>query len=258
MFDAYVIQRGEMIESDWLNRPDELMDILQYRYGSSYLLAKMVQAHSIFEIGVNAGYTALVFLKAVHHTSKPKTYIGIDLNAGTDGGTKDFYKHAAKQLPQWADTVEIYIGNSHDLYSLIPSNPARNISQKFTPTIPLDRLLPIYDLVSVDGDHSADGCYQDTVLATYLAEPDTGWIIIDDVINLPVTVGKGVTKLAQDGIIEFGILTQDMGGQLLVPPSGWHRPSEAKSDPVFVRHLAHYLEKRDWTVYPRHFGLEHW
>ena len=241
-FDDFIVPTACMTEKDYLNRPTEVMDIIEYYYGNRYMIANFVKPDSIFEIGVNAGYSGYAFKLACPHA----TYTGVDLNQGTDGGTVGFVENAKRIIPDG----RFFIGDSHDL--LDSSKWATN----FSPDIS-EFMHQHYDLVNVDGDHSAEGAYQDLLVAVHLVS-QSGYILIDDLTNLPSTVGEGVLQAAHEGIISGGLLLQDMGGQLLIPPDCWHVSDERKVNILFIKMLKRFMQRRDWTLYPHHLGLKHW
>ena len=110
-------------------------------YWTLYQLVRQLRPRTICEIGVRAGYSAYVMLRA----NPTASVLGIEANfdeavQATSGGKKDFYKHALSTLADY--DFDVILADSHSL--------AR---------------IPAVDLVYVDGDHSREGCFRDLDLA---------------------------------------------------------------------------------------------
>lgn len=149
----------ELVRRHWVSGdPYQIEPDTPEYYRVKYAVAECVKPRSILEIGVRAGYSAAAFLQAGHTTH----FTGLDLNAGTWGGVKDYQAHAQKALAKYEGvTVDLQFGDSQQLDRL-PGGP--------------------YDLVHVDGDHSRAGAMHDVTLAL-----DSGakWVLVDDYDFIP-------------------------------------------------------------------------
>jgi len=127
--------------------PQDLCHWSEWRpyYAALFRLARELAPHSICEIGVRAGYSALAFLSA----SPGATVLGID--ADMDDASKGYCNHA-KQILADRD-FRLVVANSHDLTELPPA-----------------------DLVYVDGEHLRATCLRDLVLASRASNR----ILVDD------------------------------------------------------------------------------
>jgi 2-polyprenyl-3-methyl-5-hydroxy-6-metoxy-1,4-benzoquinol methylase len=125
----------------FVNPSDELAylfnDWMPY-YRLKYAICKAIAPHSILEIGVRYGYSAITFLEA----SPKASYIGIDNNSNTFGGT-------AGAL-QWAK--KITAGRKAEFL---------NIDTQQVDSLPGD----IYDFIHIDGQQDGDGTFHDLEMA---------------------------------------------------------------------------------------------
>ena len=149
-------------------------------YRMKYAVANFIKPKTICEIGVRAGYSAAAFLQAGH----TKKYVGIDFNAGTHGGIPGYTDYAVRTLSVY--NVETIIHNRVDSQTLdiLPDGP--------------------FDLLHVDGDHSAEGAYNDIKLGIKSAK----WILVDDTDYID-TVSFGTFKAISDFKIEEAYYVYD-------------------------------------------------
>lgn len=106
-------------------------------YETKHALGWLLQPQSLLEIGVRAGYSAFSFLTAAPQAR----YLGIDNNSDTHGGFTGSLAHARRLLEPFAATVQEL------------SSTAWAQSWGGDP--------PHFDVVHIDGDHSAAGCVAD-------------------------------------------------------------------------------------------------
>lgn len=150
-------------------------------YRMKYAVANFIKPKSICEIGVRAGYSAAAFLQAGH----TKCYVGIDFNAGTDGGIVGYTEYAKKLLEQYDVKYHIHNNMNSQLLTNLPDGPC--------------------DLLHVDGDHSRLGAYHDIVLGLRSAAT---WILVDDT-DFILTVSQGTFDVIRDFQIEEAYYVYD-------------------------------------------------
>lgn len=112
-------------------------------YETKFALARLLQPRRMLEIGVRAGYSALVFLLAVPEAS----YLGIDANSETHGGFQGAIRHARRVLEPFHAEVR------------------EQSSAAYAETLPPVADATRFDLIHIDGDHSLSGCSFDLRLA---------------------------------------------------------------------------------------------
>lgn len=112
------------------------------------------------EIGVRDGHS----LRTALHLPKTKYAVGVDTWGGTYGGT-------AKGSPD------------HVIASLDPSERRRTTFISGDSRIVLPMLSHVFDVIFIDGDHSAETCLADLNNAKRLLAPD-GLLLTDDVFHV--------------------------------------------------------------------------
>lgn len=113
----------------------------------------------LFEIGINAGHSALIALSA----EPALRYVGVDL------GLHPYVAPAIALLKEaFPGRVEAYLGDSSAV----------------VPRLAQDGGLPPVDLLHVDGGHSAETCRSDLANVLSLPHAGTQFLLLDDV-NLP-------------------------------------------------------------------------
>jgi len=117
-------------------------------YRMKYAICKEINPHSILEVGVRYGYSAITFLKA----SENATYLGIDSNSDSFGGDRGAIDWAKKITSGYS--ADFMIADTQKM-------------QEF----PGD----YYDLIHIDGQQDGDGTFHDMELAL----PKAGWILVD-------------------------------------------------------------------------------
>ena len=124
-------------------------------YEGKFDIALKLKPRRICEIGVRAGYSAFMFLRAC-----PDAFLlGIDNDSNTHGGVAGLVNHARELLHK----------ENRDFALLLYD------SQR------LDRLPGAFDLVHVDGDHSYQGTFHDLRLG-WMSSPA---VLVDDYGLIP-------------------------------------------------------------------------
>lgn len=158
-------------------------------YRLKYAVANFVKPKTICEIGVRAGYSAAAFLQAGH----TERFLGIDLNEGTEGGVKGYIEAGRRTIAMYDGDNRIIEDNSQEMDRL-PAGP--------------------YDLLHVDGDHSARGAYNDTVLGLV---SDTKWILVDDFDFIPDVAIGAMQAVWEAKVVEmYYIYDYKYRGNLLI------------------------------------------
>lgn len=137
---------------------EEVSDIV---YATKFLVARLLGPTTVIEIGVRAGYAAVMFCEACPGVK----YLGIDNDSDTYWGIKGSINHA-RQLLEPYPSAEIVVADSQLMTTLSPTK---------------------VDMVHVDADHSYAGTLHDLMLAGEV----TDLILVDDYRNVHYTeVGK--------------------------------------------------------------------
>ena len=134
-------------------RPHQLI----YKRVNYYTLLKHRYVKKMIEIGFNAGHSASVFL---HALPKDSTFLSFDICEHPY--TKDCFQYLQSKHPQLKDMIE---GDSTvTLPKFVEENPSE---------------IGTYDVIHVDGGHSAEVCLSDLKGAHILLKPG-GVLILDD------------------------------------------------------------------------------
>ena len=139
---------------------------LQYKHDVVADLAPAL----IGEIGVRTAYSAFAMLAA----APTAVYVGIDVGDSQKYGSEDgALDHGLKVLETFPYTM-VRVIDSHDI-----------------------DILPPFDLLHIDGDHSYEGCMADLNLAKYSC---VKWVLVDDYDwnNVPVAVNDFARKNVLD------------------------------------------------------------
>jgi hypothetical protein len=181
----FILELDKIHRDDIKRIKENINHYIQY-YKNKYEVAAKIKPKVILEIGVRAGYSAMVFLMAC-----PKArYIGYDNNAGKHSGAKGL------KYSDWAKDIL----SGYDV--------------KMWPSFDTQKVLSLPDkgdFVHVDGDHSFGGCLHDLYLAV-----DSGakWILVDDYSYIK-DVKKAVDRFLADNNFKHKFIF-DMRGQMLI------------------------------------------
>ncbi|MDD1700436.1 MAG: methyltransferase domain-containing protein [Methanoregula sp.] len=155
-------------------------------YRMKYAICKAINPHSILEVGVRYGYSAITFLSA----SQNATYLGIDNDTNTYGGTQGAIEWAKKITKN--SNATFLIANTQEMESL----PGEH-----------------YDLIHIDGQQDGDGTFHDLELALQKAK----WILVDGYFwsqeNM-ISSTYFLNKYKQ--FIEYAIIIPSYAGDLLI------------------------------------------
>ncbi len=194
MFEAIIeqFQQATYDFRDTANPQDPLIHLfdewLEY-YRLKWAIAKVLKPTSILEIGVRFGYSAAAFL----HGSPEATFVGIDLDTDTFGGTKG--------AVQWAEKItqpfraEFVVADSQQM-DRFPGG--------------------IYDLIHVDGQQDGSGSFHDLQLAIKQAH----YVLVDGYFWTPqnyTAVSDFLYRYA--GVLEFYGVIPGYAGELLIKVS---------------------------------------
>ena len=163
-------------------------ELVQCIYTEKLRIAELVQAKSVLEIGVRAGYFAAMFLSA-----GANVYTGLDAT-DTWGGTPGAVDFARESLPRHFPSSSITIHT-------VSSQTINSLKQYGT-----------HDLIHIDGDHSLEGCLHDLYLAL-LADPK--WILIDDTKYMHETCGIAAYSFTGKHRLPYIILDTIRGDMLI-------------------------------------------
>lgn len=143
----------DILANSWYPNDDfqPTADVLGY-YQVKYATVAAFRPKSICELGVRAGYSALMFLLAAPEAE----YLGIDNREGEIAVGARYMEHAERLLAGY--NARCMTANSRDLAAL----PRTSTGQPF-------------EFVHVDGDHSYAGCLHDLRLAA-----GARWVLVDD------------------------------------------------------------------------------
>jgi predicted O-methyltransferase YrrM len=167
-------------------------------YRLCFDVARMLRPRIIVEIGVRAGYSALMLLAG----APAATFYGIDSGDPTYGDPTAFADHAKRLLCEMAARTSI------------------TLECKDSRTIPELRVFGERpDLVHVDGDHSFAGAASDIALALRSCAV---WTLVDDVDYVPAVAEAALP--AARGRMSWRIREPLRGALLIGPklPDGWN------------------------------------
>jgi len=174
MFPPFAVWCKEVLHPQDTHPWDFRTPAFYEEYRVKYAIAKLIQPHSILEVGVRFGYAARSFLFAMPEAS----YIGLDFDEPSWG---DF-----AGLPRvWAETR---------LHARYPHNDIRTFhfdTQKDSLT-PLG--LELIDMVHIDADHSYGGTTRDLATFWPLARKA---VVVDDYGGI-ATVQLAVDEFCED------------------------------------------------------------
>lgn len=137
------------------NDPFKCIDASRQYYETKWRIAQRLGPGSILEIGVRAGYSAYIFLRAVKSDA---IYLGIDSGLCDAESGNAYLEHARGLLG--GRKARLWITQAQMLQAW-PNPPAG---------------FPLWDLIHVDADHSYDGCLHDLRLSAAIGR----WILVDD------------------------------------------------------------------------------
>jgi predicted O-methyltransferase YrrM len=163
-------------------------------YRTKFAVAEFLKPKTLCEIGVRAGYSLAAFLQA----GTIEKYIGIDYNQGTEGGVVNYVYYAKQMLTRHNIHSNIYVGMDSQQLQYLPDGP--------------------FDLLHVDGDHTAKGAYHDIALGMKSAR----WILVDDIDFIP-PVAEGTYAAIRDFNVKEAYLVPDFGyrGNILIKNPLW-------------------------------------
>lgn len=131
-------------------RPDEAA---RRYYETKFDIVRRCSVSRILEIGVRAGYSAFVFLRAAQPGA---TYLGIDNGLCDAESGNEYIAHARRLLDGWPARIWVTQAQSLNAWP-------RAVDQ-------------FHDFVHVDGDHTMSGCLHDLVCSAEQAN----YILVDD------------------------------------------------------------------------------
>ncbi len=147
---------ADLVERWYPNDPFKHVDATRQYYETKWRIARQLGPGSILEIGVRAGYSAFVFLRALRSDA---TYLGIDSGLCDAESGNAYLAHASKML-LLSPRRRIWVTQAQSLYAW--PNPPEGFQ--------------LWDLIHVDADHSYDGCLHDLRLSAAIGR----WILVDD------------------------------------------------------------------------------
>jgi predicted O-methyltransferase YrrM len=193
---------GELIEGNvcyWHDTPPEIfsvfpptddMDHVAKRINLSYLAARHVD---VLEIGLNGGHSALITLVSNHRLN----FTAVDIG-----------------MHQYTEAAATYLRNRFGRrFSLMTGD-----SREILPRLAIDHPNKFFDLIHIDGGHSAALAYADMSNALRISKAGTT-IVLDD-INAP-----HISDVAQ-AISMHGHIRTIMGQDLV--PTGLHEIFEVQ------------------------------
>lgn len=154
-------------------------------YQQKYDICKYQDPKTVVEIGVRAGYSALVFLQACPEAS----YLGIDFETYDEG--ENSTKWAKRLLKPY--NFEIWKLNTLSMVSIEKKN---------------------IDFFHIDGDHSAEGVFHDLDLA-FECISDKGLILCDDFDLKEVGIGIRKWLRRHDHEVNYEYITSRQGELLI-------------------------------------------
>jgi len=160
--NSFIISKGCPMEGNcfYLHHQQDLSTSLPeliYKRINYYTLLKHRHVKKMIEIGFNAGHSATVFLHAL-----PKDSIFLSFDLCEHPYTKECFEYLQSKHPQLKHMIE---GDSTvTLPKFIEENPSE---------------IGTYDVIHVDGGHSAEVCLSDLRGAHILLKPG-GVLILDD------------------------------------------------------------------------------
>ena len=157
---------------------------------SKHDVARRLEPGLVGEFGVRAGYSAFAMLSA----APDATYVGVDIHDVAYGYEQGSMEHARKLLAPFRC---VFFGC--DTHSL--------------------NLVPRFDLLHIDGDHSLAGCVQDLQLAL---QSGVRWALVDDYDEGDI-VRRAVDTFAEDHGINIEHIDDGFRGSALMDltEAGW-------------------------------------
>lgn len=147
--------------------PFQPSDAARRYYEVKWNVARRLAPSSILEIGVRAGYSAFVFMRAAPQGA---CYLGMDNGLCDAEARREYIAHARKLLVGM--DARLWIVDAGSLRSF-PSSPNGDA----------------WDLVHVDGDHSRAGCLHDIRCAASIGRH----ILVDD-----YDTGEGIRRACSE------------------------------------------------------------
>ncbi|MGE5191919.1 MAG: class I SAM-dependent methyltransferase [Deltaproteobacteria bacterium] len=143
-------------------------------YETKFAVMQLLQPRSIVEFGVRTGYSAFAFL-----TACPKTrFVGLDANVDAHGGFVGAIDHARRILAPFDASI------------------AEMTTAQYAKLLDGDAVLPSYDLIHVDADHTFAGCTFDLDLSLMLSPRH---IVVDDYLGIPDVAAACDAFFARNG-----------------------------------------------------------
>ncbi len=155
-------------------------------YRMKYAICKAINPHSILEMGVRYGYSAITFLTA----SQNATYLGIDNDTDSFGGSRGAIEWAKKITKN--SNATFLIANTQDM--------------EYLPGVD-------YDLIHIDGQQDGDGTFHNLELALQKAK----WILMDGYFRSQENMISSMYFLNKyKQFIEYAFIIPSYGGDLLI------------------------------------------
>ena len=163
-------------------------------YRMKFAICQAINPSSILEVGVRYGYGAITFLKA----SPDATYLGIDLDTNSFGGSKGAIKWAKKITEKYK--ANFLIANTQEMTTF--------------PGV-------FYDLIHIDNQQDSDGTIHDLEKALEKGR----WILLDGYFWSKENMLSATYFLEKyKEFIEFSLIIPSYAGELLIKtkPSARH------------------------------------
>jgi 2-polyprenyl-3-methyl-5-hydroxy-6-metoxy-1,4-benzoquinol methylase len=151
-----------------------------------YAISRAIDPASILEVGVRYGYSAITFLNA----SPASTYLGIDNNTNTFGGSKGAIQWVKKITEGYK--TDFLIANTQQMASF-PGN--------------------FYDFIHIDGQQDGDGTIHDLKLALEKGR----WLLLDGFFWSKENMLSATYFLEKyKEFVEFSLVIPSYAGELLI------------------------------------------